>query len=73
MGTLAHELGHAYHNLVQHGEPATRRGSPMVVAETSITFCETIIRHAGLREANDDDRLVILESFLSNTTLTRPK
>ncbi len=68
MGTLAHELGHAYHNFTQHGEPATRRGSPMVVAETASTFCETIIRQAGLREATDDDRLVILESFLSDTT-----
>ncbi len=68
MGTLAHELGHAYHNFVQHGEPATRRGSPMVVAETASTFCETIIRQAGLREADGDDRLIILESFLSDTT-----
>ncbi len=68
MGTLAHELGHAYHNFVQHGEPAVRRGSPMVVAETASTFCETIIRQAGLREATEDDRLVILESFLSDNT-----
>ena len=68
MGTLAHELGHAYHNFVQHGEPAARRGSPMVVAETASTFCETIIRQAGLRESSADDRLVILESFLSDTT-----
>ena len=68
MGTLAHELGHAWHNFVQHGEPATRRGSPMVLAETASTFCETIIRDAGLREATDADRLVILESFLSDTT-----
>ena len=68
MGTLAHELGHAYHNYVQHGEPAARRGSPMVVAETASTFCETIIRQAGLREASPDDHLVILESFLSDTT-----
>ncbi len=70
MGTLAHELGHAYHNLVQHGEPAALRGSPMVVAETASTFCETIIRQAGLREASTGDRLVILESFLSDTTQT---
>ena len=68
MGTLAHELGHAYHNVVQHGQPAARRGSPMVVAETASTFCETIIRQAGLRESCADDRLVILESFLSDTT-----
>lgn len=68
MGTLAHELGHAYHNDVQSGEPAAKRGSPMVVAETASTFCETIIRQAGLREASNDDRLVILESFLSDAT-----
>ena len=70
MGTLAHELGHAYHNLVQAGEPEALRGSPMVVAETASTFCENIVRQAGLGEADDEDRLVILESFLSDTTQT---
>ncbi len=65
MSTLAHELGHAWHNYVQRDEPYARRGAPMVVAETASTFCETIIRRAALAEASDDDRLVILESFLT--------
>lgn len=68
MGTLAHELGHAWHNYVQRDEPPARRGSPMVVAETASTFCETIIRRAALDEAPRDEQIVILESFLSDTT-----
>ena len=65
MSTLAHELGHAWHNFVQRDEPYARRGAPMVVAETASTFCETIIRRAALAEASADDQLVILESFLT--------
>ncbi|HEV2529031.1 MAG TPA: M3 family oligoendopeptidase [Thermomicrobiales bacterium] len=65
MSTLAHELGHAWHNYVQRDEPYARRGAPMVVAETASTFCETIIRRAALAEASADDQLVILESFLT--------
>jgi pepF/M3 family oligoendopeptidase len=68
MATLAHELGHAYHNYTQRDEPGLRRGSPMVVAETASTFCETLIRHAGLAEATEADRIVILEAFLTDST-----
>ena len=70
MSTLAHELGHAYHNYVQASEPILLREAPMVLAETASTFCETLIRQAALRDASPDEQLVILEAYLSGVTQT---
>ena len=70
MSTLAHELGHAYHNFAQADEPIMLRDAPMVLAETASTFCETLIRQAALRDASPDEQLVILEAYLSGVTQT---
>ncbi|HZZ73185.1 MAG TPA: M3 family metallopeptidase, partial [Pirellulales bacterium] len=43
VSTLAHELGHAYHNECQSGLPPLRRGAPSTLAETASIFCETLI------------------------------
>jgi oligoendopeptidase F len=64
MTTVAHELGHAYHNLCQRGLPMLRRGAPMALAETASIFCETIVFDAALKEAPRDARLSILENQL---------
>lgn len=69
--TLAHELGHAYHNECQNGKTMLQRQMPMTLAETASTFNETIVTEAALSEADDDEEeLAILERFLIDTSQT---
>lgn len=65
--TLAHELGHGYHNTNRCKVTILQRTTPMALAETASIFCETIIRDAGLREADDDEALAILEASLQGS------
>ncbi len=46
--TLAHELGHAYHNWVMRDLRAFARRYPMTLAETASTFAETLFTDAIL-------------------------
>lgn len=63
--TIAHELGHAYHNECHVGKTMLQVKTPMTLAETASIFNETIITDALLaRAANEDSELAILESFL---------
>ncbi len=66
VSTVAHELGHAYHNLNEAGLTPLQRQTPMVLAETASTFCETVIRDAALREAPESERAGILEGSLQD-------
>ncbi len=64
--TLAHELGHAYHNTNLGLRPPLQRQTPMALAETASIFCETIMVQAGLAAAGDDaTRLAILDGDLA--------
>jgi oligoendopeptidase F len=58
--TLAHELGHAYHNTNLAGRTPLQRRTPMALAETASIFCETIMVQAGLAVADDERRLALL-------------
>jgi pepF/M3 family oligoendopeptidase len=62
--TLAHELGHAYHNLNEAGLTPLQRRTPMVLAETASTFCETLVKEAALVDAEPGERIYILEQSL---------
>ena len=65
VSTMAHELGHAYHNLCQKdSSPMWGRNTPMTLAETASTFCETILRKAAIEQGSDDEKLSILEGGL---------
>lgn len=65
VSTMAHELGHAYHNLCQENvSPLWGVATPMTLAETASTFCETILRKAAIRAGSDDEKFAILESGL---------
>ncbi|HMA36498.1 MAG TPA: M3 family oligoendopeptidase [Chloroflexia bacterium] len=66
MSTLAHELGHGYHNLNLVGRTILQRNMPMTLAETASIFCETIVRQAGLAQAPAADQIAILEASLAN-------
>jgi len=59
--TLAHELGHAYHNLNEAGLTPLQRRTPMILAETASTFCETLVKEAALIDAEPGERIYILE------------
>jgi len=64
MGTLAHELGHAYHNLCLAERTYLQRMTPATLAETASIFCNTIIDQAALRDADRDEQIAILEASL---------
>ncbi len=68
VSTLAHELGHAYHNLNLARRTMLQRGTPSTLAETASIFCETIIRNAALRQADPAEQVAILESSLQDST-----
>jgi oligoendopeptidase F len=64
MGTLAHELGHAYHNLCLAERTYLQRLTPATLAETASIFCNTIIDQAALRGADREEQIAILEASL---------
>ncbi|HVN55310.1 MAG TPA: M3 family oligoendopeptidase [Anaerolineaceae bacterium] len=66
--TLAHELGHAYHNLNLAQNPALNRESPGTLAETASIFCETLIRQAMINKALGPEKLALLDAGLANFT-----
>lgn len=68
--TLAHELGHAFHNdsLYAAGRQPLQARTPMTLAETASIFCETLIANGLLAEADDATRLAVLEQDLRGAT-----
>ena len=67
--TLAHELGHAYHNTNLAGRTPLQRQLPMALAETASIFCETLVVAAGLASAGSDaERLALLDVDLQGAT-----
>ena len=67
--TLAHELGHAFHNqCIQNHKPLNKDYS-MPVAETASTFNECVVMAAAIKSAaSDDERLALIESQLQDAT-----
>ena len=49
--TLAHELGHAWHNWLIRDLPMSQRSYPMTLAETASIFAETLVRSALFEQA----------------------
>jgi pepF/M3 family oligoendopeptidase len=64
MSTLAHELGHGYHNLNLASCTMLQRATPATLAETASIFCETIVREAALQRAPVQEQIEILEASL---------
>src|SRR4029078_6163171 len=62
--TLAHELGHAYHNTNLAERTPMQRQTPMALAETASIFCETIMVEAGLAATPPEQRLGLLDTDL---------
>jgi len=69
VSSVAHELGHAYHNECQVGKTILQTRTPMTLAETASIFCETIVAQAALAEtSNPQEELAILETSLINSS-----
>ncbi|HEX2323783.1 MAG TPA: M3 family oligoendopeptidase [Chloroflexota bacterium] len=64
--TLAHELGHAYHNVQLARRTPMQRQTPMPLAETASIFCQTIVTNAALATAQGAEKLAILEGNLQD-------
>ncbi len=64
LSTLAHELGHGYHNLCLKDRTPMQKNTPMTLAETASIFCETIVSNAALKTATDAEKLYILDTEL---------
>ena len=68
VGTLAHELGHAYHNLQIENERVLNQDYPMPVAETASTFNEVHLGVYALKQAGAEEKLNLLENDLKEQT-----
>ena len=67
--TLAHELGHAFHNLCVLSHRPLNKDYSMPVAETASIFNECVVMAAALEQAQDkDEKLALIESELQNST-----
>ncbi len=65
VSTIAHELGHGFHNQCAYEAYKTelQQLTPMTLAETASTFCETIVSEAVLARTKDpQEELSILEA-----------
>ncbi|MGF1704161.1 M3 family oligoendopeptidase [Photobacterium makurazakiensis] len=59
--TLAHELGHAFHNWVMKSIPRQQSSYPMTLAETASIFAENVVRDALMEKAkSEQDKLQML-------------
>ncbi|WP_040952895.1 M3 family oligoendopeptidase [Gorillibacterium massiliense] len=67
VSTLAHELGHGYHQHVMDGLPAFAQDYAMNVAETASTFAETIVSDAAINSAGSkEEKIALLEVKIQN-------
>ncbi len=65
--TIAHELGHGYHNfnMFQANKTPLQRETPMTMAETASIMCETISFNAVMKTITDpEEELALLETAL---------
>ena len=67
--TLAHELGHAFHNQCIRDHRPLNQGYSMPLAETASTFNECVVMNAAIGSAaNKDERIALIESQLQDAT-----
>jgi oligoendopeptidase F len=68
--TLAHELGHAFHNHAMKHVDGLNRHYPMSIAETASTFSEMIILDAAIENAESTDKkLFLLDEKLKRSVM----
>jgi pepF/M3 family oligoendopeptidase len=63
--TLAHELGHAYHNYLLSNNLPIYRSSPLILAETASLLAENILRnYINTITTSKNLKILILDGFL---------
>ena len=68
VATLAHELGHAYHQHVMNDIDGFNQGYAMNVAETASTFAEMIVADAAVKAAVDEtEKISLLEDKIQSS------
>ena len=69
--TLAHELGHAFHNQCIREHRPLNHGYSMPLAETASTFNECVVMASAIEKAADkDEKIALIESQLQDATQT---
>ena len=67
--TLAHELGHAYHNHCLRPHKPLNRDYSMPLAETASTFNECVVMASAISKAADDaEKIALVENQLQDAT-----
>ena len=67
--TLAHELGHAFHNQCIFDHRPLNQGYSMPVAETASTFNECVVMASAISKAADtQEQIALIESQLQDAT-----
>ena len=67
--TLAHELGHAWHNECIKDHRPLNHDYSMPLAETASTFNECVVMASAIKKAADDqEKLALIESQLQDAT-----
>ncbi|MEB2279466.1 M3 family oligoendopeptidase [Lysinibacillus xylanilyticus] len=68
--TLAHELGHAFHNDAMKSINGVNKQYPMCIAETASTFSEMIIVDAAMQKAaSTNEKLFLLDEKLKRSVM----
>ncbi|TWT09393.1 M3 family oligoendopeptidase [Planomicrobium sp. CPCC 101079] len=68
--TLAHVLGHAYHNEILHHEPAFIQEKGTSIEETASIFMENLVLDAAIEQAGSkEEKLALLEMKISSGML----
>lgn len=68
VSTLAHELGHAWHDHVVLEKSNLLRSYPMTLAETASIFSEFLVFQGALEKSTSEGRLALIEHFLQDAT-----
>jgi oligoendopeptidase F len=69
VSTLAHELGHAFHQYVMADVHPLNRNYAMNVAETASTFAEMIVADAAVKHAKSQhEKIIMLEDKIQRST-----
>ena len=67
--TLAHELGHAFHNQCVYPHRPLNQGYSMPLAETASTFNECVVMASAIsKAATGDEKIALIESQLQDVT-----
>jgi len=67
VGTLAHELGHAYHGLCMKDTPLFASRYPMPLAETASIFNETLFSDVLKKRFEGNEKLAMIEQELADS------